>query len=140
MIFFGCKQSQVFKISGHELVDPKNVKTVTELLELGNILVGRFKLSRNYYSLKPGQVYVYDKDKQIFHPKSGLPASHGVMIMGVGRRQTRWSEMTGSRKPVYTNHMVMQNSEGNMFGINGIGRVGKNSVMELYRIYVSLDA
>lgn len=30
--FFGCKQSQVFKISGHELVDPKNVKTVTELL------------------------------------------------------------------------------------------------------------
>lgn len=48
--------------------------------------------------------------------------------------------MTGSRKPVYTNHMVMQNSEGNMFGINGIGRVGKNSVMELYRIYVSLDA
>ncbi|GJN05038.1 hypothetical protein PR202_ga22634 [Eleusine coracana subsp. coracana] len=132
---FCCKQYQVFKISGHELVDPKDGKAVAKLLECGNIMVGRFKLSRNYYSVEPGHVYVYDEDMQIFHPKSGLPASHGAMMMGAGRRQTRWSDKTGSCRPVYSSHMVMQNSEGETFGIDGIGRIGKNSIMELYRIH-----
>ncbi|TVU23829.1 hypothetical protein EJB05_26212, partial [Eragrostis curvula] len=122
-----------FKISGHELVDHSNSEAVTELLDTGNIMVGRFRLSRNYYSLKPGEVYVYDADQQIYHPKSGLAASHGAMMIGSGRTQTKLKE---NGKPVYARHMVMQNSEGDLFGINGIGRVGKKTVTELYRIHV----
>ncbi|TVU02629.1 hypothetical protein EJB05_51871, partial [Eragrostis curvula] len=122
-----------FKISGHELVDHSNSEAMTELLDTGNIMVGRFRLSRNYYSLKPGEVYVYDADQQIYHPKSGLAASHGAMMIGSGRTQTKLKE---NGKPVYARHMVMQNSEGDLFGINGIGRVGKKTVTELYRIHV----
>ncbi|KAK3120638.1 hypothetical protein QOZ80_9AG0691280 [Eleusine coracana subsp. coracana] len=108
---------------------------VTKLLEAGNIMVGRFLLSRNFYNLKPGEVYVHDKNMQLFHPKSGLPASHGVMRVSIGRRQTSLVKETG--KPKYTSHMVMQNSESELFGINGIGRVGKKTVLDLYRITVS---
>lgn len=134
-IFVCCKQFREFKISGHEHVDPKMTETVTNLLKAGSVMVGRFLLSRNFYSLKPGQVYVFDESKQLYHPRSGLVASHGVMMMGIGRRQTGTAEKTG--KPKYARHMAMQNSEGELFGINGTGRVGKKTVLDLYRIEVS---
>ncbi|TVU03933.1 hypothetical protein EJB05_50512, partial [Eragrostis curvula] len=113
----------VFKILGWEYVDPANTEAVKKILEQGSIMVGHFRMSRNYYNLKPGQVYVDDKDQALLNPKSDQPASHAVMMIGIGRNG-------------YFRHLGMQNSEGRIFGINGLGRVAKQSVEGLYRIKV----
>lgn len=92
-------------------------------------MVGSFPISRNYYSLSPRDVYVYDPDKEIRHEKSGLAASHVTMMIGIGHR------LTLSKR--FSRHMVMQNSEGKLFGINGIGRIGKKKTLRnLYWIEV----
>ncbi|TVU23816.1 hypothetical protein EJB05_26199, partial [Eragrostis curvula] len=116
---------RVFKILGWEYVDPANTEAVKKILEQGSIMVGHFRMSRNYYNLKPGQVYVDDKDQALLNPKSDQPASHAVMMIGIGRN-------------VYFRHLGMQNSEGRIFGINGLGRVGKQSVEGLYRIKINV--
>lgn len=64
-------QFQVFKILSYEEVDPTNTERVERLLEEGNMMVGHFPLSRNYFSLKPGQVYVFDKEKPYSAPQVG---------------------------------------------------------------------
>ncbi|KAL6654575.1 hypothetical protein ACP70R_008040 [Stipagrostis hirtigluma subsp. patula] len=117
-----------FKISSYVFVDPNKTEDVRDILENGGIMVGYFRLSRNYYSLRPNQVYVFDEERPIIHPKSELVASHVVMMIGIGHRQT------GVRR--FSRHMAMQNSEGKVFGINGFGRVGKKTVRGLYRIEV----
>ncbi|TVT98821.1 hypothetical protein EJB05_55850, partial [Eragrostis curvula] len=119
---------RVFKILGWEYVDPANTEAVKKILEQGGIMVGHFRMSQNYYNLKPGQVYVYDKDQALLNPKSDQPASHAVMMIGIGRSKT---VLDG-----YFRHMAMQSSEGRIFGINGLGRVAKTSVEGLYWIKV----
>jgi len=106
-----------------------DTEAVEAHLEKGGIMVGSFRISRNYFSLSPGQVYVYDTDKAITHDKSGLPASHVAMMIGIGHR------LTASNR--FSRHMVMQNSEGKLFGTNGIGRIGKRQTLrKLYWIEV----
>uniref|UniRef100_K3YL01 Uncharacterized protein n=1 Tax=Setaria italica TaxID=4555 RepID=K3YL01_SETIT len=122
-------QFQVFKILSYEEVDPTNTERVERLMEEGNMMVGHFLLSRNYFSLKPGQVYVFDKEKPFLHPKSGMAVSHAVMMIGVGHQPTAASGQL-------EHHMVLQNSEGRLFGINGIGKVCKKDVDGLYLIKV----
>ncbi|RLM70168.1 hypothetical protein C2845_PM17G14200 [Panicum miliaceum] len=97
----------------------KDTEAVTAHLQKGGIM----------FSLSPWEVYVYDPDKAIRHEKSGLAASHVAMMIGIGHR------LTLSKR--FSRHMVMQNSEGNLFGINGIGRIGKkNTLRNLYWIEV----
>lgn len=116
-----------FKIKDYGTMDKDDTKGCSHL-EKGGIMVGTFSISRNYYSLSPSEVYVYDPDKQIRHDKSGLAASHVAMMIGIGHRLTKPKH--------FSRHMVMQNSEGKLFGINGVGRVGKKTVRKLYWIEV----
>lgn len=99
-------------------MDPHDTDAVRARMEKGSIMIGRFMLSRNYYRLRPGEVYVYNPETAIMHPISGKPASHAAMMIGVGDRQTADPEC------LLAHHMVMQNSLGKQFGIDGIGRVG----------------
>lgn len=126
--------SQVVKLSAYKgiVVDTKvnqSIKDVKNLLEKGNILVGSFRLSMNYYKLRPGEIYVYDEKKPIKHPKSNLTASHAVMMIGIGQ----------SKNPRYC-FMGMQNSEGQRFGINGLGRVAVKSIKDLFQIELEKPA
>ncbi|GJN25755.1 hypothetical protein PR202_gb13625 [Eleusine coracana subsp. coracana] len=126
-------QTKVVKLSAYKEIvvdsklNPESSKDVRNHLENGNILVGSFRLSMNYYNLRPGEVYVYDEKKPIKHPKSNLLASHAVMMIGIGYAKIPCPMS-------YFRHMCMQNSEGQLFGINGLGRVAKNSVTALYQI------
>lgn len=114
----GCDtQSRRFKIKAYGSMDPHDTEAVRARMEKGGILIGRFMLSRNYYRLRPGEVYVYDPETAIMHPISGKPASHAAMMIGIGDRPTADPQCLAY-------HMVMQNSLGKQFGINGIGRVG----------------
>ncbi|TVU02630.1 hypothetical protein EJB05_51872, partial [Eragrostis curvula] len=122
-----------FKISAYAEVDIKNTEAMKKLFKEGNVLIGTFKLSMNYFNLKPGEVYIYDKMKPFKHPKSGLTASHAVMMIGLGLTKTL-------RPNKYFRHLGMQNSEGRLFGINGLGRVAKNSLKDLYRIELEKPA
>uniref|UniRef100_A0A0E0MHP3 Uncharacterized protein n=1 Tax=Oryza punctata TaxID=4537 RepID=A0A0E0MHP3_ORYPU len=99
-----------------------------------NAWLAIFRLSYNYFYLKPGEVYMYDETKPFIHPKSNLAATHALMMIGIGKKQSKWNEKT--KLPVFRRHMVMQNSEGKRFGMDGIGRISKNSVRGLYRIQV----
>lgn len=123
-------QSRIIKILLYEEVEPSETVRLTKLLEEGNIMVGHFRLSWNYFTLKPDEVYAFNEKKAFIHPKSNLVASHAVMMVGIGHQQT------GPKR--FLRHMVMQNSEGKLFGINGIGRVRKNSVRGLYRLEVEI--
>jgi hypothetical protein len=73
-------------------------------------------------------VYVFDKEKPMLHPRSWMPVSHAVMMIGIGHQPAASSQLC--------HHMVMQNSEGRLFGVNGIGRVSKKDVDGLYLIEV----
>ena len=122
-------QFRRFKIKAYGSMNKDDTEAVEAHLEKGGIMVGSFRISRNYFSLSPGQVYVYDTDKAITHDKSGLPASHVAMMIGIGHR------LTASNR--FSRHMVMQNSEGKLFGTNGIGRIGKRQTLrKLYWIEV----
>ncbi|CAO2144958.1 unnamed protein product [Urochloa humidicola] len=83
-----------FKIKAYGTMNPNDTDAVTARLEEGGILIGHFMLSRNYYRLRPGEVYVYDPDTAIRHPISGLPASHAAMMIGIGHQQTGPNSLT----------------------------------------------
>ncbi len=99
------------------------------LLEAGNIMVGHFRVSRNYFYLKPGEIYSYDKRVPYIHAKSNLPVSHAVMVIGDGRHREPMASAANDRE-----HVMIQNSEGKRFGIDGLGRVDKLSFRGLYQI------
>lgn len=105
-------QSRIIKILSYEEVDPSKTADVTKLVEEGNVMVGHFRLSWNYFTLKPSEVYAFDDKKAFIHPKSNLVASHAVMTVGNGHRNTAPKR--------FFRYMVMQNSEGKLFGIEGI--------------------
>ena len=100
-------QFRKFKIKAYGSMD-KDTEAVTAHLQKGGIMVGSFPISRNYFSLSPWEVYVYDLDKAIRHEKSVLEASHVEMMIDIGHQLTL--------SKCFSRHMVMQNSEGNLFG------------------------
>lgn len=120
-------------MESHERLDVKEVKKTESLVEKGAILIGTFRLSRNYFHLRPGEPYVYDKTIPYIHPKSGLAASHYAMVVGPGKPP---SPLEGTGKLPCSRHVHIQNSEGKRFGINGFGRVSRCSLRGLYRITV----
>ncbi|OEL15430.1 hypothetical protein BAE44_0023551, partial [Dichanthelium oligosanthes] len=101
------------------------------LLEEGNIMVGPFRLSLNYFTLKPGQVYVFDEKKAYIHPMSNLVASHAVMMVG-----TRHCWIAPKR---FLWYIVMQNSLGEAV-LDRWHRQGvaKNTIQGLYRLEVKI--
>uniref|UniRef100_J3N9W9 Uncharacterized protein n=1 Tax=Oryza brachyantha TaxID=4533 RepID=J3N9W9_ORYBR len=128
-------QDRLFKISSYEkVVDVDDSQKVRSLLEAGNIMVGYFRVSRNYFYLKPGEIYMYDKTRPYIHAKSNLPVSHAVMVIGDGRKPTASAANETSQLPTYNEHVMIQNSEGKRFGIDGLGRVDKPTLRRLYKI------
>uniref|UniRef100_A0A0E0MHP9 DNA2/NAM7 helicase-like C-terminal domain-containing protein n=1 Tax=Oryza punctata TaxID=4537 RepID=A0A0E0MHP9_ORYPU len=130
------KWDRLFKIASYEKVGINKPQKVRCLLEAGNIMVGHFRVSRNYFYLKPGEIYSYDKSMPYIHAKSNLPVSHAVMVIGDGREPmaSAANGTCSSELPLYREHVMIQNSEGKRFGIDGLGRVDKLSFRGLYHI------
>jgi senataxin len=53
-------QSRVIKILLYEEVQPSDTVDLTKMLEEGNIMVGHFRLSWNYFTVKPNEVYAFN--------------------------------------------------------------------------------
>ncbi|KAF0896794.1 hypothetical protein E2562_028092 [Oryza meyeriana var. granulata] len=112
-------EDRLFKIASYGKVDIDEPQTIRSLLEAGNIMVGHFRVSRNYFYLKPGEIYMYDKTRPYIHAKSNLPVSHAVMVIGDGRKPMA-PAANGTSQPLYNEHVMIQNSEGKRFGIDGL--------------------
>jgi senataxin len=119
----------LFKLESYERVDETlTAEEAEELVEAGSIMACNFRLSRNYFRLRPGDVYVYDSRFPYIHPISGLPVSHAAMVIGHGGQQ----QPPPAKGPV--RHVHIQNSEGERFGDDGFGRVDRDTVHGLYRL------
>nr|TKW40193.1 hypothetical protein SEVIR_1G230100v2 [Setaria viridis] len=125
----------LFKIESYEKLDVKAEEETESLVEAGNIMIGTFRVSRNYFYLKPGETYVYDVSIPYIHPKSFLPASHAVMVIGHGK-QPLTATAEGTSEAARPRHVNIQNSYGRRFGVNGFGRVSRCSLRGLYKITV----
>ncbi|KAM0897287.1 hypothetical protein ACQ4PT_022651 [Festuca glaucescens] len=125
--------TQIFKVkscSKLEIKEAEDMGSALISLAAGNVYVGTYRVSRNYFSLKPGEVYHYDRTIPYLNPRSSLPYAHAVMMIGSGTELTKLSNQ--GRKV----HLNFQNSSGNLFGDNGFGKVGSSSVRSLHRITV----
>jgi senataxin len=125
--------TQHFKVkscSKLEIKEAEDMGSALISLDAGNVFVGNYRVSWNYFSLKPGEVYHYDGTIPYLNPRSSLSYAHAVMMIGSGTELTKLSNQ--GRKV----HLNFQNSSGNLFGDNGFGKVGSSSVRSLYRITV----
>jgi hypothetical protein len=94
---------------------------IQKLLTLAHVMVGTFWISKNYRNLKPGDIYVYDRnDPELVN---GKHCSHAVAIIGYGRREGVW-------------YYVFQNSYGEGWGEKGVGRVDMDSLRHLVQIKI----
>jgi senataxin len=129
---------QRLKISAYKIIKTKGMDAtkLTAVLKRGNIMPSSFRISRNYFYLRPGEVYSYDEKLPYIHSKTDLRASHAVMTIGTGHEDDQ-TEVGNEDAQVETQetkklrHIVMQNSEGNLFGVDGKGRVDQNSIRQL---------
>uniref|UniRef100_A0A0D9XUS6 DNA2/NAM7 helicase-like C-terminal domain-containing protein n=1 Tax=Leersia perrieri TaxID=77586 RepID=A0A0D9XUS6_9ORYZ len=126
-----CEDS-IFKISAYNRVNVDVPENIISLLENGNVMIGCFRLSYNYFYLNPGQIYCYDQSKPYIHPKSNIPASHAVVVIGHGKRLMGHDK--GANKTIIRRHVAIQNSEGKRFGFDGTGRVYRRSLRQLYQL------
>ncbi|BAT15067.1 Os11g0649100 [Oryza sativa Japonica Group] len=121
-----------FKIKSHSqlpIKEDQEIKTVFDTVKDGKILVGHFHMSENFFSLRPGEIYHYDRQKPYLNPVSSLQASHAVMIIGSG------VTMTKVKKRIQCAiHLSLQNSAGRLVGENGCGYVGLESIRGLYQL------
>jgi hypothetical protein len=130
------QRAGLFKIMSYHEKDPVHVskpsrsipkskrnppQDIQKILCLAHVMVGTFRLSKNYKSLKPGDIYVYDKDDP--ETINGKYCSHAVAIIGYGRREGVW-------------YYVFQNSYGEGWGEKGVGRVAMDSLRHLVRIKI----
>jgi senataxin len=123
------EQERLFKLESYERVDATlKAEEAEALVEAGSIMACNFRLSRNYFRLKPGEVYVYDRRFPYIHPISDLPVSHAVTVIGHGG-QPRPPPAEGQVR-----HVHVQNSEGKRSGDDGFLRVARDSVRGLYRL------
>ena len=99
-------------------------------LAAGNVFLGTYRKSHNYFYLKPGQVYHYDRTTPYLNPRSYMPYSHAVTMIGSGE------EFAKSPNRETKVHLNFQNNAGHLFGDNGFGKVGSSSERNLYRIIV----
>jgi senataxin len=129
-------QTRLFKIESYEKLDADAAEETESLVEAGNIMVGTFRVSRNYFYLKPGETYAYDASIPYIHPKSFLPASHAVMVIGHGKQPPTTTAEGTSEAACWPRHVNFQNSYGRRFGVNGFGRLARRSLRQLYKITV----
>jgi senataxin len=131
------------KISSfQEIVPTRDYDQVCEHLDGGNILVGSFRVSYNFFELSPGEVYHYDPNCPVLSRKNAH-LNHAVMFVGYGgpSREVVTKDATNLAAKQATNlkeeesdipHLVYQNSYGRLFGFGGgFGRVGVTSIKNL---------
>ncbi|XP_052137433.1 uncharacterized protein LOC127755841 [Oryza glaberrima] len=124
--------SSNFRIKSHTqlpIKEDQGIKTVFDTVKDGKFLVAHFRISENYFSLRPGEIYHFDRHKPYLHPVSFLPASHAVMIIGLGKTMTKVKNILER-----SIHLNLQNSAGSLFGENGCGYVGLESIRGLYQL------
>jgi senataxin len=109
------------------------MKTNMAYLMRGNIMPCHFRLSRNFFYLQPGEVYEYDRKHPYIHWKSDLPVSHAVMMVGGGKLPLPHAVQGTPQDQV---HIMMQNSQGETFGIGGRGKVLLSSLGGLYLVSI----
>uniref|UniRef100_A0A0E0FMN3 Uncharacterized protein n=1 Tax=Oryza nivara TaxID=4536 RepID=A0A0E0FMN3_ORYNI len=66
----------------------QEIKTVFNTVKNGKLPVAHFRMSENFFSLRPGEIGHYDYQKPYLHPVSSLLASHAVMIIGSAMTMT----------------------------------------------------
>lgn len=125
---------QVYKISRYRRIyDRHDTEHRESSLEIasqqprkGNALVVTVPISQNFQNYKPGDVYEFDPTLPVLNPLSNRSASHAMMVLGGAEGRGDILLKHG--------HMVVQNSHGESFGQNGIGRIKISSVRLLYEI------
>uniref|UniRef100_A0A0D3EPS5 DNA2/NAM7 helicase-like C-terminal domain-containing protein n=1 Tax=Oryza barthii TaxID=65489 RepID=A0A0D3EPS5_9ORYZ len=66
----------------------QEIKTVFNTVKNGKFPVAHFRMSENFFSLRPGEIGHYDYQKPYLHLVSSLLASHAVMIIGSAMTMT----------------------------------------------------
>ncbi|BAD87686.1 helicase-like protein [Oryza sativa Japonica Group] len=66
----------------------QEIKTVFNTVKNGKFPVAHFRMSENFFSLRPGEIGHYDYQKPYLHPVCSLLASHAVMIIGSAMTMT----------------------------------------------------
>jgi hypothetical protein len=133
------QQEATFKIKSYSRLDIRENRGLNDALlaiRNGTVLSGYFRISRNYFYLKPGEIYHYDDTRPYLSPIYSLPASHVVMMIGSGVTNTSTelpSEDLQKQKDI---HLNFQNSAGKLFGDGGFGKIGSRSVRGLYQMKV----
>lgn len=99
-------------------------------------MIGSFRLSRNYFNLNPRQPYIYDDKEPIISPKSKLPCSHAILLVGFLPNKLSNKEKLaegGCKVEHMSKNLVYQNSYGKLFGeSDGFGVVVPSSVQRFY--------
>ncbi|TVU40495.1 hypothetical protein EJB05_13962, partial [Eragrostis curvula] len=128
------RKNQVFKIRSYDKVDVSDPESIATRVRKGNIMVCHFRLSRNYFYLKPKEPYWDDETKPFISSKTLKLASHAVMTIGDGKRTIHPANSSG--KTSVRRHVDFQNSEGKRFGIDGLGKVLRRSVRGMYEMKI----
>jgi hypothetical protein len=69
------ERERLFKLESYERVDATLTTEEAEaLVEAGNIMACNFRLSRNYFDLRPGEVYVYTGSARTSTPGPACPS------------------------------------------------------------------
>ncbi|KAL6870635.1 hypothetical protein ACP4OV_014483 [Aristida adscensionis] len=124
-----------FRVSSYKKYAIQDFKTICKLLKEQNVMVGYFRLSRNYFTtLNPRQEYNYNAEEPIINPNNKLARSHAIMIVGVIIDESPEQEkLTESEdKGMECSKLVYQNSYGKLYGQDGFGIVKASSVKQFY--------
>ncbi|XP_037437517.1 uncharacterized protein LOC119304912 [Triticum dicoccoides] len=130
-----------FKLKSYSRIDineneGEGLKVAVRDVRAGTVFLIYFRISRNYFTLKPGEIYHYDATKAYVSPSFSIPASHVVMMIGSGDTAICTELPNGGTQCENSVHLNFQNSAGKLFGDDGFGKVGSSSVKGLYKITV----
>uniref|UniRef100_A0A0E0L7F2 Peptidase C1A papain C-terminal domain-containing protein n=1 Tax=Oryza punctata TaxID=4537 RepID=A0A0E0L7F2_ORYPU len=94
-----------YKISNWKMINKEdaNFKEIAEEIGLkARVMTAGFKISSNFKTTKPGEIYSYEPNKREKND-DGVTRSHCVLVVGFGRREG-------------LEYLVYQNSAGVEFG------------------------
>uniref|UniRef100_A0A0E0DW98 Peptidase C1A papain C-terminal domain-containing protein n=1 Tax=Oryza meridionalis TaxID=40149 RepID=A0A0E0DW98_9ORYZ len=114
-----------YKIYNWKMINKEDVKFKEIAEEIGikaRVMAAGFKISINFRTTKPGEIYSYEPNKREKN-EDGVTRSHCVLVVGFGRREGQ-------------EYLVYQNSAGIEFGEEGFGRVYLKDVLRMATLNV----
>ncbi|TVU02615.1 hypothetical protein EJB05_29700 [Eragrostis curvula] len=117
-----------FRISSFRGYHKEDSTEVYNLLKTGKVMIGNFRLSRNFFNLNPRKVYEFNARRPVVNPKNKLVRSHAIMFVGVLPSESSENEIAEQSELVY------QNSAGKLFGEGGFGIVKFSSAKGFYQL------